>query len=84
VHVSIANIVPIEKPVSAVLNLRQITSGAVLGSVGLTVPILKSQPRSAAGMHINLNVPFQNVTFPAPGAYECKVLFDGNELAPVY
>ena len=30
VHVSIANIVPIEKPVSIVLNLQQTASGAVL------------------------------------------------------
>jgi hypothetical protein len=44
------------------------------------VPILKNQPKSTAGMHINLNVPFQNVTFPAPGAYECEVLFDGERI----
>ena len=82
VHVSITNVVPIEKPVSIVLNLRQTASGAVLGSVGfpVTVPILKNQPKSTSGMHINLNVPFQNVTFPAPGTYECEVLFDGERI----
>jgi hypothetical protein len=82
VHVSIANVAPIEKPVTIVLNLRQTASGAVLGSVGfpVTVPILKNQPKSMSGMHINLNVPFQNVTFPAPGSYECEVLFDGERI----
>ena len=80
VHVSIANIVPTDKPVYAVINLKQVASGAVVGSASVTVPILKNLPKSAPGMHINLNVPFQNVTFPAPGDYECEVLFDGERI----
>jgi hypothetical protein len=79
VHVSVTNIVPTPTPVSIVVNLKA-ASGAVLGSVGfppITIPALKNQPIPAGGMNINLNVPFQNVAFPAPGTYECEVLWDG-------
>ncbi len=82
VHVSISNIVPTEKPVLLAVNLKQPTSGGVLGSVAfpITMPVLKNQPLPSSGMQINLNIPFQRVTFPSPGTYECEVLFDGDPI----
>jgi hypothetical protein len=82
VHVEITNIVPEQKPVTAVVNIKA-ASGAVLGSVGpppIMLPVLKNQPPSSSGLHVNLNVFFQNLGFHAPGTYECEVIWNGESI----
>jgi hypothetical protein len=80
VHASISNVAPTQTPIAIATNLKQKDSGMVLGSTGFTtaVPFLKNQPLPPSGIQINLNVPFQRVAFPAPGVYECEILFDGS------
>jgi hypothetical protein len=82
VHASISNFVPTGQPINLAINLKQQTSGSVVGSVGMPImiPILKNQPQAPSGGQIALNIPFKNVTFPAPGSYLCEVLFNGDEI----
>lgn len=80
VHVEITNIVPEQRPVTAVVNIKA-ASGAVLSSFGpppLMLPVLKNQPPSSSGLHVNLNIPFQNLGFHVPGTYECEVIWNGD------
>jgi hypothetical protein len=82
IHVTISNYVPTGQPINFAVNLKQVASGAVIGSVGssITVPIIKGQSLAGSGMQFNMNVPFRNVSFPAPGAYKCEVLFNGEPI----
>ena len=80
IHVTISNYVATGQPINVAVNLKQVASGAVIGSVGssITVPVPQGQVVTSSGMHLNLNVPFRNVSFPAPGAYKCEVLLNGD------
>jgi hypothetical protein len=81
IHTTISNYIPSGKESHIVVNLKQAKSGAVVGSAAmpLNVPI-PTTPIPSSGMHINLNIPFQNVVFHSPGPYICEILFDGDPI----
>jgi len=81
VHVNITNFIPGSAAISLAVNLKHVQTGGVVGSVAFPIqlPSLKAK-LPPGGAQINLNVPLQNVNFPAPGAYECEVLFDGERI----
>jgi hypothetical protein len=80
IHVSLANFAIGGQRINVAVNLKQVASGAVVASVGMpiAIPPMQVQTSPPRGMGINLNVPFQNVTFTAPGSYKCEVLVDGD------
>ena len=82
VHVTISNFIPSEQAINLAVNLKNLHTGAVVASVGMpvTIPFPKDQRLPPNGAHITMNVPFQNITFPSPGAYLCEVLFDGESI----
>lgn len=76
IHFTISNFVPDGQLVQIAVNLKQESSGGVIGSFAtkLNMPVMDAKAPSSG---MNLNVPLNNVIFQTPGSYKCEVLFNG-------
>lgn len=80
IHVTISNFGIGSKDSSVAVNLKQQSTGVVVGSRAVQLPVIWQKSLSSMGSSFNLNMPFQNVIFPAAGAYLCEILFDGESI----
>jgi hypothetical protein len=86
VHAPLTNFALGSEQHSATVNIKNMGTGGIVGSLSLPVKVPASLPpgQTPDALVLNLNLPFNNITFPSPGTYEIDVLYDGESIGKKY